>query len=91
MTIVPPLFTIIFCPPHAVRQNISLALVGSIFRLIGSARGNDGAVAVVVAFGAVVGPVPVCVRVFWDEALKAADCVSAVAEHARLIGFRWLA
>ena len=33
----------------------------------------------------------VCVRVFWDEALKAADCVSAVAEHARLIGFRWLA
>ena len=59
---------------------------------IGSARGSDGA-GVIVAFGAVVGPVPVCVyeRMFWDEALKAADCVSAVAEDARLIGFRWLA
>ena len=50
-----------------------------------------GAVVVVVTFGAIVGTLPVCVRVFWDEALKTTDCVSAVAEHARLIDFRWLA
>ena len=44
-----------------------------------------------VVSGAVVGPglgsVCVCVCVFWGEALKAADCESVVAEHARLIGF----
>ena len=33
----------------------------------------------------------VCVRVFWDKALKAADCVESVAEHVRLIAFRWSA
>ena len=50
-------------------------------------------VVVVVVFGMVVGPVPVCecLRVLWDEAVEAADCVSAVAEHGRLIDFRWLA
>ena len=50
-------------------------------------------VAVVVVFGAVVGSVPVCVcvRVFWDEALKAVGCELIVAEHARLTDFGWLA
>ena len=42
-----------------------------------------------VVSGAVVGSGlgSVCACVFWDEALKAAGCVPAVAEHARLIGF----
>ena len=33
----------------------------------------------------------VCVRVFWDEALKAVSCELIVAEHARLTDFGWLA
>lgn len=56
---------------------------------------NYGAVVVVVVLfcsvlflGRLLGLVlVVCVCVFWDEALKEADCESAVAEHARLIGF----
>ena len=38
-------------------------------------------------FGAVAGPVPVCECVLGRGA-HAADCVSAVAMHARLIDYR---
>ena len=46
-----------------------------------------------VVSGAVVGSGlgSVCVRVFWDEALKAVGCELTVAEHARLTDFGWLA
>ena len=33
----------------------------------------------------------VCVRVFWDEALKAVGCELIVADHVRLTDFGWLA
>ena len=56
---------------------------------VGSACGNYGAVVVLFCCsGAVVGSGPgcVCVRVFWDGALKAVCCDLIVAEYTRLTG-----